>query len=168
MPSKSNANRSALTIVQLNAIDCLAVGKTDGETAEAVGVTRQTINGWRNHHPEFIATLNARRLEIWRAAQDRLPAILPHAFNTLEAAVTGDSPDWRAAVRIIQLSGLTSQRQNRSTGGPAHIGPTEPLAVVDAEVRRRRADDLLRMVGGAVTEEERQAVLDEWRSCSSE
>ncbi len=167
-PMKNNANRNGLTIPQLNAIDCLVAGKTDGETAEAVGVTRQTVNGWRNRHPEFMATLNARRLEIWSAAHDRLPALLPHAFNTLEAAVTGESPDWRAGARIVELSGLTRQDRGRSTDHPAHIGPTDPQEIIDAEVRRRRLGALVEAIEDAITEEDRQAVRNDWRDASSD
>ncbi len=168
MPSKGNANAGALTIVQLNAIDCLVAGKTDGETAEAVGVTRQTVNGWRNHHPEFIATLNARRLEAWGAAHARLPALLPHAFDALEAAVTGESPDWRAAARIVELSGMSRHGNSGAGGRPAHIGPTDPVAVVDAEVRRRRTHALAQSIEEVITEEERQAVLNDWSSSLSD
>ena len=35
-----------LSVAKANAIDLLVSGATDQETAEAVGVTRQTVNGW--------------------------------------------------------------------------------------------------------------------------
>jgi hypothetical protein len=50
-----------LTDAQRLAIDALLTGSTDQEAADAAGVTRETVNRWRNHHPEFQAELNRRR-----------------------------------------------------------------------------------------------------------
>ena len=47
-----------LSIEQQNAIDLLVQGKSDRETAEAIGVSRQTVNNWRNNDTVFIAELN--------------------------------------------------------------------------------------------------------------
>src|SRR5215210_6483134 len=102
MPTEADRTGRDLSIAQLNAIDCLAAGQTDAETAASVGVTRQTVNGWRHHHPAFIAALNARRLEIWGAAADRLQALLPKALAALEATLDREEADWRAAVRVIE------------------------------------------------------------------
>src|SRR4051794_36843252 len=109
MPTEVDRTGHELSIAQLNAIDCLAAGRTDGETAASVGVTRQTVNGWRNHDPAFIAALNARRLDIWGGAADRLRALLPRALAALEAALDREEADWRAAVRVIELAGLDRQ-----------------------------------------------------------
>jgi DNA-binding NarL/FixJ family response regulator len=42
--TKPDITRHKLTVAQLNAVDLLVTGKTDQEAAEAVGVTRQTVN----------------------------------------------------------------------------------------------------------------------------
>jgi hypothetical protein len=161
-PTQADKTRHDLTIAQLNAVDCLASGKDDAETAAAVGVTRQTVNGWRNHHPAFIAALNARRLDIWGEAADRLRALLPKAVAALETALSREEPDWRAAVQVIELAGLDRQGHGVPNLGPSAIGPTDADAVIEAEVRRRRRDPLLDLVGGGpVTEGERRAVLRE-------
>src|SRR5579884_1829578 len=68
MPTKPDISghlARELSVAQLNAIDLLVCGATDGEAAEAVGVSRQTVNTWRHHDPAFVAELNSRRLEIW-------------------------------------------------------------------------------------------------------
>jgi FixJ family two-component response regulator len=39
-----------LSVEQQNAIDLLVTGKLDIEVATTVGLTRQTICVWRNHH----------------------------------------------------------------------------------------------------------------------
>ncbi len=72
--TKADKSGHALSVAELNAVDCLAGGMNDQETAEVIGATRQTVCNWRNHHPAFIAALNARRLETWGASSDRLRA----------------------------------------------------------------------------------------------
>jgi hypothetical protein len=139
-------------------------GQTDQAVAEAVGVTRQTVCGWRNHHPAFAAALNARRLDVWSGAVDRLRALLPKALEALEHAVTGETPDWKAAVRVIVLAGLDRQGNASPNLGPYSIGPTDPEAFVVAEAKRRRVDPLDELLnGGAVTEAERRTVLGDWK-----
>jgi len=66
-PNKITAYPSykPLSIEQENAIDLLILAKTDQEVADAVGLTRPTIVGWRAN-PVFMATLNARRQALWQ------------------------------------------------------------------------------------------------------
>src|ERR687893_747972 len=90
-----------LSVAKANAIDLLVCGATDQEAAEAVGVTRQTVNGWRNHDPEFIAALNTRRLDVWGGAADKLRALLPTALDTLRAALT-EKRDWRGGAGLAR------------------------------------------------------------------
>ena len=168
MPTKPDVSRHLareLTIAQLNAIDRLAGGATDGEAAEAAGVTRPTVCDWRNHDPVFAAALNRRRLDLWGGAVDKLRSLLPEALKTLEVALT-EGRDWKAAVEVIRLTGLDRQEKGSPNLGPYLIGPTDAGAVVDDEVRRRRrANDPLAALldGGPITDRERAAVLDETR-----
>ena len=153
-----------LSVAKSNAIDLLATGATDQEAADAVGVTRQTVNGWRNHDPAFIAALNARRLDVWGGAADKLRALLPTALDTLEAALT-EKRDWRAAVAVVELAGLDRPDTGKTNLGPSSVGPTDALAVVDALVLSRRRDPLMEMVTDThVTDAERKAILAELTS----
>ena len=163
MPTKPDITahfQCDLSVAKANAIDLLVAGATDQEAADAVGVTRQTVNGWRNHDPEFIAALNARRLDVWGGSADRLRALLPTALDTLEAALT-EKRDWRAAVAVIELAGLDRHGSGKPNLGPWTIGPTDADAVVDALVRRRRRDPLEDLLTGSVTDAERRQVLGE-------
>ena len=56
---------SNLSVEQLNAIDILVQGKTDQETAQSVGVVRETVTRWRNDNLYFAAELNKQRKLIW-------------------------------------------------------------------------------------------------------
>ena len=162
-PDKTGQDLSLeLSVEQRNAIDLLVTGQTDQAVAEAVGVTRQTVCGWRNHHPAFAAALNARRLDVWGGACDRLRALLPTVLDALERAVTGDNPDWKAAAQVLVLAGLDRQGHGIPNLGPYAIGPTDPEAFVVAEAKRRRVDPVEELLsGGRVTEAERRPVLAE-------
>ena len=76
-----------LSVEQLNAIDILAQGKTDQETALAVGVVRETVTRWRNDNPYFAAELNKQRKLIWGTNQDRLRSLTTKAVDTIETAL---------------------------------------------------------------------------------
>ena len=150
-----------LSVAKANAIDLLVSGATDQAAADAAGVSRQTVNGWRNHDPEFIAALNARRLEVWGGAADTLRALLPTALDTLGAALT-EKRDWRAAVAVIHLAGLDRHGSGKPNLGQSSIGPTDADAVVDALVRARQRDSFEELLaGGSVTDAERRKVLGE-------
>src|SRR5437773_1400257 len=122
-PDISGHLARALTVAQLNAIDLLVAGATDGEAASAAGVTRQTVNLWRNHDPVFIAELNRQRRDVWGGAVDKLRALLPEALKALEVALT-EGRDWKAAVQVIQMAGLDRQEKGIPNLGPYLIGPT--------------------------------------------
>lgn len=123
-------NNRHLTIPQLNAIDLILGGTTDQEVANVVGVTRQTICGWRNHDPFFRATLNARRAEIWGTAQDSLRALLPRAVERLSDELDGDNGG-RLALRLVESMGLTDPHQ-------PSFGPTEARTIVEADALAAR------------------------------
>jgi hypothetical protein len=94
---------SALSAPQAAAVELLAAGRNDSDTAQAVGVSRQTVNGWRHHDPVFIAALNARRREIWDSVHDRLRGLALKAAAVLEAALGADLPmALPAAVQVLK------------------------------------------------------------------
>src|SRR2546425_12815866 len=76
-----NNNSCALSPQQEPAADLLAFGSTITETAEKVGVARQTLSQWYNQNLAFQASVNARRQELWRALCNRLHGLLPKALD---------------------------------------------------------------------------------------
>jgi hypothetical protein len=164
--TKPDVSRHEFTVAQLNAIDLLVTGKTDQETAEAVGVTRQTVNGWRNVNPWFAAELNRRRQDLWGVSVDQLRALLPRAVAVLAEELDGGNDRAGVALSILRLGGVdrTKAPQKLDT---FLVGPTDPEAVIDAEVRRRRPDTAVyfRDIAdghGTITDVERRAVLADW------
>jgi hypothetical protein len=96
-----------LSAAQLAAVELGVLGKPDGEAAAAVGVSRQTIWGWRHYHPEFQATLNVRRRELYGQAGDRLRALLGKALGVLEAELDVARPDaetLKVALKVVEYA----------------------------------------------------------------
>ncbi len=162
MPTKADKSGHVLSVEQRNAIDLLVTGKTDAETADVVGVSRQTVCGWRNHHPGFIAAMNTRRAEVWGTSTDRLRALLPKALDCLEGAITGETPDWKAAAKVVELAGLHRHEPAAPNLGALSFGATDVEGVIEAEVRKCRRDHVADFLdGGRPTETERRALLRE-------
>ena len=116
-----------LTTEQQSAIDLLATGKTDLETAEAVGVHCGTVAKWRLHHPHFQAMLNARRQEAFGAVADKLRSAASKAVDTLVAAAeSGNVP---AAMAILKATALDKL--------PRPTGPTDGQQIIDRMVEAR-------------------------------
>jgi hypothetical protein len=122
------------TLAQQNAIDLLAAGKTDQETAELLELHRTTVTKWRLYDPVFQAALNRRRAEIWGATGDRLRSLLPKALDTLAAIL--DEPEnpsrLKAAVELLRLVPLSDKATD--------IGLTDADEIVRETVRQRRSD----------------------------
>jgi hypothetical protein len=151
--------RRGLTIEQRNAIDLLVQGKSDQETADAVGVNRVTITKWRNYDPWFQAELNQRRQDVWGGSVDRLRGLLPRALERIERELDGPN-GWRVALHLLKIVGLDTERGK--TYGTIGIGPSSPEKIIDEEVRRRRGspdDELRDLIEGSVTETDRARVM---------
>jgi hypothetical protein len=93
-----------LSIAQENAIDLLITGATDGDVAAAVGVDRVTVWQWRHEHPMFMATLQQRRAEVWRAPQEQLRALMRKAVENITAAIEGG--DLKASIELLKITGM--------------------------------------------------------------
>jgi len=159
MPTKPDTIRhpaEGLSVAQQNAVDALLAGLSDTEAAEAAGVTRQTVNAWKNHHPPVVAAMNQARRDLWERSADRLRNLLPMAIDVLEVQLGAAVPDPKTALDVLRLAGVADR------GAPlTPTGPTTAAAVIDAEVfRRRRAADSLEamLTGGPITAAERRGV----------
>jgi len=105
MPTKADKKQQkSLSIEQLNAIDLLVMGKSDREVAEAVGVHRTTVTGWRLYNPHFQAALNRRRKEVFGAAVDRFRSLLQKALDVVEGALEEGDP--KIAMEVLKMAGF--------------------------------------------------------------
>ena len=131
MRTNGYIRQRGLTIEQRNAIDLLVTGKTDTETAEAVGVHRVTVTKWRNADPWFQAELNRRRQEVWSAAGEQLRSLLRKAIEALETELGNPDRRLAAAGQIVKLAGLTE--------APPPNGATEAEQIISDIFHQHRA-----------------------------
>ena len=134
-----------LSAAQLAAVDLVVLGKSDTEVGEAVGVGRQRVWAWRHYHPEFRATLNTRRREVFGQAADRLRALLGKALDVLERELTArPSDEWqmKVALKVLDYGAPLLTAQVLPTG------PEDADELLEAEAGRRNGDDLSRLLAG--------------------
>jgi len=120
-----------LSIEQQNAIDHLLQGKSDRATAEAVGVSRQTVWEWRNHDPFFIAELNRQRYELWSEARERMKSLANRALDVVELQLDNGDPKVSLAAARYVLQGTQLLGETKLNIG----GPTTPEGVILERLR---------------------------------
>jgi hypothetical protein len=130
-PNLANFRPKPLTIEQENVIDCLILGKSEREAAEACHVNRATIAEWRKS-PLFIATLNQRRQALWQECHEMLRALLFQGFAKLQ-----DRIESMTTRELLQLVGLA-----RDLGEPT--GETDPARVAERMLLERLAAEGVR------------------------
>lgn len=127
--AKAKPKPAELTVAQLSAVDLLAGGKNDAETADALHLHRVTVTRWRNYSPAFRAALAERRRAVWGSAADKLRALLPKALDTLAAELENGDDKATVALALLKLAGplpLTADE------------PTDPDEVVRGIVAAER------------------------------
>ena len=88
---------------QAIAIPLVLAGLKDEDVAKEVGVTRQTVNKWKNQDLEFIDYLNYSRALLQNAYMDEVLALIPKAVKVLEEALEGDDPNVKIDVAKMIL-----------------------------------------------------------------
>ena len=120
-----------LTEKQHLAIKEILNGKTDSEVAETVGVTRKTINQWRNNNPFFMAELGAQRKKAWEIFMDEYRELLTSSFQTVKTAIKDG--DVKTAIWFMESAGVDAVIRK-------HIGMEAPEGLDDPdEILKRRA-----------------------------
>lgn len=130
------AARDDMSLPQLSAVDLLAAGKSDTETAAVLGLHRVSVTRWRLYSPGFRAALAERRAAVWGAAADRLRVLLPRAVDVLAEVLADPAAPNRTAVALAVLK----------LAGPLPLAPADPPD----------ADEIVRQV----VEREREELRD--------
>ena len=89
---------------QLNAIDLLIQGKSDQEVADIVGKDRTTVCRWKTRVPFFMATLEAKRQELFGVALQRLRNLLSRAIDNIQGSI--EDGDVKSSFELIKATGL--------------------------------------------------------------
>jgi hypothetical protein len=132
-PCYTRLHRRGLTLPQQNAVDLLASGKNDTETAAAVGVNRVTVTRWRLYDPVFQAALNALRRETWGVSLERLRGLIPMALDALAEILSDAAHPGRLKVALVLLDMMRP-------GSLAPTGPTDAEDIVRGIVKARRSN----------------------------
>jgi len=119
---------------QLLAVGWLVQGLSDGDVAEKVGVTRETVNRWRNGDDAFKVALNAARLDVWLDAHNKLRAVVCDAVTVLEGSLRCEAPDVKVALAVLRLAGVKD------------IGRPDGAVTLEELENERRRDEMMRLL----------------------
>jgi DNA-binding CsgD family transcriptional regulator len=131
---------TSLSPEQEQAITLLLTGATDVSIATRLKIGRSTLYRWQRSHAGFIAELNRRRQALRAAGIDAVRSLIPDAIHAIRSELS--MCKGHLALALLDKAGMFGTRAS----GPllyADIGPTDAVAVLDEEVRRRRADGRL-------------------------
>ena len=131
---------TTLSVEQEHAINLLLAGATDTSIATRLKIGRSTLYRWQRSHSGFIAELNRRRLALRAAGIDAARALVPRALETVRDQIVNGNG--QLALAVLDKVGIFGTRAT-GPGLYSDRGPTDPDAVLDEEVRRRRAEGRL-------------------------
>ena len=118
---------------QLVAITTLMASGSQGDAADAAGVTRQTVNSWVNHHIGFIVELNQRRHEQRRISAQRLQGTVSAAIDNIEDRIS--QGDTTAALQLLKLVGVGHLLPLLAAGPRTPLGVENQLVgAIDSEM----------------------------------
>ena len=129
MTSPTYERRHGLTQAQLTAVEIVLTGANDTQTAQRLGVARETVTRWRLYDPYFQAALLSRRRELWASSIDALRSMLPQATDTLRDQLRAGPNRGRLALDLLVRSGIVS----RNLGDLGEITPDE-LMLLELEL----------------------------------
>jgi Homeodomain-like domain len=147
--NRTQANSQAL--YELNprqelAIDLVLEGKTDGEIAEAVGVTRPTVNLWRNRHPAFIAEMNRRRQSLAAGRLAKLETLTDEVMSATIDLVQQRQPAVVVALAKLLVPGMSSSSVSAGTTDSREVlaqnAARDPIEGLLADMNKARPSDI--------------------------
>lgn len=90
---------------QFKAINLILEGNGDAEIAEEIGVTRETVNRWKNQDDSFVVILNATRRMLWNSHYEHLRSLVGPALDVIETEITEKNTS-RAAFELLKVVGI--------------------------------------------------------------
>jgi len=116
MPTEeSNEKSQNLTEKQLSAISLIIQGKNDSEVAREVGVTRETVNRWKNQDEHFEAELNRIERDMWNESKRKLRELSSKAIEILAKELEGEDK-LKASIHVLKALGIYGSEGNRPYG----------------------------------------------------
>jgi DNA-binding CsgD family transcriptional regulator len=93
-----------LTPEQDAAITLLLEGRTDQEVADIINRDRATVWRWKTRIPFFMATLEAKRQEVFGVALQRLRNLLSRAIDNIQGSI--EDGDVKSSFELVKATGL--------------------------------------------------------------
>lgn len=103
MTKHDETQRRSISDRQSRAIDLLLTGESLTGVASSLGISRQCVSGWLNHHAPFIAELNHRRHQHHLAVRSRYERAVGLALDVVIDALEGGNE--RLAVTVLKTAG---------------------------------------------------------------
>lgn len=163
--SRNNSQQKAtfepdpLTVEQLNAIELLIQGETDQAVADAIGRDRVTVWKWKTRIPYFMATLEARRQEVFGVAYQRLQNLLGQAIDNIAKDI--ESGDVKSSFELIKATGLHGFAPPTGDTNVEVIANKIMLEVLAREHIPERSFDLIDIDRNPRYEERKREILEE-------
>lgn len=144
-----------LTVEQQLAVDLIMTGMSDREVGEKVGVSREIVTRWRNHHPAVIGEINRRRSELVANGMEQLRMLVPEAVTALRSVINDPKDPNRAkvAMEVVKMVRLPEDF-------PAAHGPRSAEEVVENKAAAK-IDLYEQLSGKKPTEQDLQKVVKE-------
>lgn len=102
-------------------------GSTDEQAAKVAGVSRQTVNEWKNHCPAFIAAVQNHRAQIWEDTINPLREALLLSMKALRDSIeAGNLP---LALELLEKAG--ADEIIKSELSKLRYSPTTPEAIAE-------------------------------------
>ena len=136
-------DEQTLTGKQDHVIGLLLAGQRQKEAAAEADVSEETVSRWINHDPLFVATLNARREELWRSRVERLRGLADKALDVYDDVLSGRL--------TVESTSVALRAAKDVLGAVASVGrPEGQTRADDVEVEWARADEA-RELGQLIT-----------------
>lgn len=124
-----------LTPQQILAVEKLAMGATVVATAQAVGVSRETVHRWFREDWTFQAAVNTSRRDMQEAAQRRMLALSAKALSNVEEAL--DQGSLTASLALLKGLGALDR-----TAPP--VGSDDPTILAEEAAFRDKESEMTR------------------------
>ncbi|MGV8025245.1 MAG: helix-turn-helix domain-containing protein [Anaerolineaceae bacterium] len=114
------------------AIELVMKGMTDNQIAERVGVSRQSVNTWRNQDMDFMQELQERRRVLRATHMERLLQMVGLAMEVVQQALEeGDGQTkLKTAMYVLKLAGLQdyAEKEQQESGKDALLEALQEVA----------------------------------------
>ena len=87
------------------AVELLLCGMSDREIAREIGMSRETVNRWRNHDADFRQVLRERRVGMTRVSQGEIWGLTKKAVATVRELMDSESDHIRLGAAKTVLRG---------------------------------------------------------------